>query len=306
VFLLWPALAAGLLAIRVAVAAVPTIAPEELHPGDRAVVRTVLRGDSVEEFPAEIVGVLSGGRVDGRVIVARALSERMERMGVAHGMSGSPVYVGGRLVGALASSWPYEREPLFGITPIGDMLGLLEQPEGPGDGATAGPVGADLSETVPDVTWRGLRWDAGESGGSPVGRATAGGRAAADPGAPTPLPVPLACTGFGPDALALATTRLAPLGFRVAAGGVGAGPSPGAGEIAPGTSVAVDLMRGDLQVSAIGTVTWRDGDRVLLMGHPLFQAGSVRLPLATPTTLAPRSRMRKTLRRCRRMSSSPM
>lgn len=264
-------------------AAVPTIAPGELRAGDRAVVRTVFRGDSVEEFPAEIVGVLSGGRVDGQIIVARALSERLRELGVAQGMSGSPVYVGGRLAGALASSWPYEREPLFGITPIGEMLRLLELPEGPATGATAGPAGADLPLPVPDAAFRGLRWEAaGEASAGPEGAPRPGAARVDAPGAgaPSPLPVPLACGGLDPAALELARDRLAPLGFRVVPGG-GAVPGPAAAAVVPGSAVAVDLMRGDLQLSAIGTVTWREGDRVLLFGHPLFQAGGVRLPLST-------------------------
>jgi hypothetical protein len=266
-------LAAGLLARPALAAGPPTIAPEELRPGDRAVVRTVLRGDSIEDFPAEIVGVLSGGRVDGTLIVARALGERMQVMGVAQGMSGSPVYVGGRLAGALASSWTFEREPLFGITPIGDMLRLLDRAEPPADAVTAGPVGADLPLAVPDAGWGAFRWsDAAPPAAVP---------SPADPAAPTPLPIPLACTGFGPDALALTSARFAPLGFRVLAGGAAGTISPAAPDVVPGSSVAVDLMRGDAQVSAIGTVTWRDGDRVLLFGHTLFQAGDVRLPLST-------------------------
>ena len=114
-------------------AAVPaTIAPEELRPGDQAVVRTVFSGDSIEEFPAEIVGVLAGGRVDGQLIVARAISDRLRQLGVAQGMSGSPVYVGGRLVGALASAWPFQREPDFGVTSVNyDFAGLLVRAEAP-------------------------------------------------------------------------------------------------------------------------------------------------------------------------------
>jgi hypothetical protein len=256
-------------------AAPPTIAPEELRPGDRAVVRTVFRGDSIEEFPAEIVGVLGGGRVDGQVIVARGLGERLERLGVAQGMSGSPVYVDGRLAGALASSWPYQREPLFGITPIREMLRLSELPEGPEHGPTAGPAGADLPVPAPDAEFRGLHWGPG------VPRATGPARPDAPaPGGPAPLPVPLACDGLAPAALDLARERLAPLGLRVAPGGA-ALPAAGETSVEPGSAVAVDLMRGDLQLSAIGTVTWREGDRVLLFGHPLFQAGAVRLPLST-------------------------
>jgi hypothetical protein len=122
-----------------------TLAPEDLRPGDRAIVRSVFRGDSIEEFPAEIVGVLSGGRIDGQTILARATSERLKQVGVAQGMSGSPVYVNGRLIGALASSWAFARDPLFGITPIREMLRLFDQPAAPATGPAGGPAGVELT-----------------------------------------------------------------------------------------------------------------------------------------------------------------
>ena len=95
---------------------VPTMAPDALQPGQKAVVKTVFEGGRVEDFDAEIVGVLKGGRAEGDLILARATSERVIRSGVAQGMSGSPVYVDGRLIGALAVGWTFSREPLFGVT----------------------------------------------------------------------------------------------------------------------------------------------------------------------------------------------
>jgi hypothetical protein len=254
-----------------------TLSPEQLKPGDHAIVRSVFSGDSIEEFQADIVGVLSGGRADGQTIVARATSERLKRLGVAQGMSGSPVYVDGRLVGALSSSWPFEREPLFGITPIREMLALLDRPGDARGGATAGPTGVDLAAPPEGVRFAQFHWD--DPGGDKAeGDRPDAGQAA---GAPTALPIPLSCAGFAPAALEAAQRSLGPLGFRVVPGGSAANGGPDAASLGPGSAVAVDLLRGDLQVSAIGTVTWREGDRVLLFGHPFFQSGDVRLPLST-------------------------
>src|SRR5262245_29016618 len=108
-----------------AAAAVPTLAPDQLQAGQKAVVRTVFSGQRVEEFDAEIVGVLKTGQVAGDLILARATSERVVKSGIAQGMSGSPVYVDGKLIGALSSGWSFSREPLFGVTPIGEMLAVL-------------------------------------------------------------------------------------------------------------------------------------------------------------------------------------
>ena len=258
-----------------------TLAPEQLKPGDRAIVRSVFRGDSIEEFPAEIVGVLSGGRVDGQTILARATSERLKQVGVAQGMSGSPVYVDGRLIGALASSWPFSRDPLFGITPIREMLRLFDQPASSSTGPAGGPAGVELTAFQGDVRFGEFRWEEStraEPAPTPLADEARRGSFA---GAPVSLPIPLACGGLAPAGLDAAQRWLAPLGFTAVPGGSTPDGGPDAASLEPGSAVAVDLMRGDLQISAIGTLTWRDGDRVLLFGHPFFQSGDVRLPLST-------------------------
>ena len=128
-----------------AVSSVPTLPPSALHAGQHAVVRTVFAGDSIETFEADIVGVLENGRAEGNVILARATSPRVIQCGIAAGMSGSPVYVDGKLIGALALGWPFSKEPIFGITPIGEMLAVLDQPDVPASGASAGPGGLESS-----------------------------------------------------------------------------------------------------------------------------------------------------------------
>ena len=274
-------LGAALLPATVPAAAPLTLAPEQLRPGDRATVRSVFRGDSIEEFPAEIVGVLSGGRVDGQTIIARATSEHLKEVGVAQGMSGSPVYVDGRLIGALASSWPFAREPLFGITPIREMLRLLDQPAPSATGPAGGPAGVELSGLPDDVRFGEFLWEENVPTAPVLGRKADEPRRGPPAGAMVSLPIPLACGGLAPAALAAAQQWLAPLGFTAVPGGSTPDGGPDAASLEPGSAVAVDLMRGDLQISAIGTLTWRDGDRVLLFGHPFFQSGDVRLPLST-------------------------
>src|SRR5437899_451121 len=94
-----PMLFAGM--ARAAAPSVPILEPDALKPGQKAEVRTVFAGDRIETFDAEILGVLKGGKVEGDVILARATSDRVTKTGIAQGMSGSPVYVDGKLVGAL-------------------------------------------------------------------------------------------------------------------------------------------------------------------------------------------------------------
>lgn len=271
---------ATLLVLIAAAAAAPlpaTLAPGALRPGQAAVVRTVFRGDSIESFDAEIVGVLRGGRSEGDLILARATSERVVRSGVAQGMSGSPVYVDGRLIGALSSGWSFSREPLFGITPIGEMLEVLEQPTPRPGGATSGPAGVEAPGLSAGARFGQFRWAGDEEDSGPGAPAEAG----PDPGAALmPLPLPVAAGGLHPAAGAIAGPWFRAHGLMLTPGGRGSA-APRATALAPGSAVAVDLLRGDLMLAAIGTVTWTDGKRVLLFGHPFFQSGDVNLPLST-------------------------
>lgn len=244
----------------------PTLPASGVRPGQTAIVRTVFAGDSIETFTATIVGVLPGGRAEGDVILARATDPRVERTGVAQGMSGSPVYVDGRLIGALSSGWAFSKEPVFGITPIAEMLAVLDQPEQQ-TFETVGPTGVDPQARARygEFTWED---DATRTEPVPVRRPS--------------LLLPLAASGLVPEAMDRVRDLFAPAGFNVVPGGRDAGPGAKAPKaLEPGSAVAVDVLRGDLNLSAIGTVTYVDGDRVLIFGHPFFQSGAVRLPLST-------------------------
>jgi len=256
--------------------AVPTLPPEALHPGQTAVVRTVFQGTAIDTFEAEIVGVLKGGRTEGDMILARATSPRAVASGVAQGMSGSPVYVDGKLIGALSSGWSFTREPIFGITPIREMLPVLDLTTVKGVDESAGPTGTEVGTRATGLRFGEMSWD--DAAPAEPRSETPG-----SPARPGPLPIPIACGGLDPQALEMARTLFEPLGFSAVPGGrAREGEPPAAGDpLQPGAAVAVDLIRGDFNLSAIGTVTYRDGDRVLIFGHPLFQSGDVRLPMST-------------------------
>ena len=238
-------------------------------------VRTVFAGDSIESFDAEIVGVLQGGRAEGDLILAKPVSDRMKHLGVAAGMSGSPVYVDGKLVGALAYGWPFSRDAVFGVTPIGEMLPILDFPDARGADDTAGPTGVEGQGLAAPPRFGAFRWsgDEGDGAAAPVAPA---------PGVPRPLVIPISASGLAPQALEMLARSLAPMGLAAVRGGQ-APPGARPARLEPGSAVAVDVMRGDLRLSAIGTVTYRDGDRVLIFGHPFFQAGDVRLPMSGAT-----------------------
>lgn len=239
----------------------------DLRPGQPLEVRTVFVGDSVETFSAVLVGVMPGGRSEGDLILARATDERVLRSGVAQGMSGSPVYADGRLIGALSSGWAFSREPVFGITPIAEMQAVLAHPDRGGEDGTVGPTGVDPGPRTRFSLWT---WE----GEEPTAVAPRPSRTR--PG----LTLPLAVAGANPGTLDLVRDDFAPLGLQVVPGGRAVTPSR-TPPFVPGSACAVEVMRGDLNMAAIGTVTWVEGDRVLLFGHPFFQSGDVRLPLST-------------------------
>ncbi|MEO5880512.1 MAG: SpoIVB peptidase S55 domain-containing protein, partial [Candidatus Eisenbacteria bacterium] len=237
-------------------------------------VRTVFVGATVDSFEAEIVGVLSGGKAEGDMIIARATTPRVVQSGVAQGMSGSPVYVGGKLIGALSSGWSFTKEPLFGITPIGEMLAVFDLPRRSGSSGSSGTGGLDLPGQVRDLSVGPFRWsDAGPASPAIAPSPPSGGL--------VPLALPLSGS-LQREAAAVLEPLFGASGFRLVPGGR-QDPASAATTLEPGDAVAVDVLRGDLQLSAIGTVTYRDGDRILIFGHPFFQAGDVRLPLSTAT-----------------------
>ncbi len=294
--------AALVLLVIVGSAAGADIVPlDELRPGDLCVARTVFRGTEIEEFGVEILDVVPGHHPGGSLILGLAFGDLVERTGIMQGMSGSPVYLDGRLVGAIAMSWAFSREPIAGITPIEEMLPALDIL----DGATsdAGDAGASYARAF-DLA------SGGELSATPIGRlavlsGVTSGTAKAhekietvDQG-PTPVRTPLLVRSCDRAFLAGASGLLEPLGFvpvtawgggassgapdrrSVAANAAGASESTASPVMEPGSAVGAQLVSGDISMTAVGTVTHRDGDRILAFGHPLFNAGPVELPMVS-------------------------
>lgn len=231
---------------QVLAAEAPEIFPlDELRPGMRAEVRTVIAGNEQETLEVEIIGTLEGGIGPGiPLVLGRFVDERGRWTGVAGGMSGSPVTIEGRLLGALSYSiGAFSKEPICGITPIGTMLALEDYPAGL------------------------LPW---------------GSVAAAAPQA-RPFPLALFARGVSPAAAGELERSLSELGLRarvetsLAAGGP---IEKGEAHLQPGDPVAALLVWGDLSLGATGTVSWRDGDELLAFGHPFLGTGRVSMPLA--------------------------
>ncbi len=242
---------------------------EEIRAGQSATGRTVFSGTAVEEFDVEILGALKNYTgPKSSIIIGRLSGGPLERTGVMSGMSGSPVYIDGRLAGAVAFMYPFSKEPLAGIRPIGEMIAGFETD----DHASAPAVG-------PLEAWR-------ELAGMP-GRAQEVPSPQADQFRPIATPVSLG--GFTDRTLEVFAKDFERLGLRPLQGaGGGLTDDPG-GALEPGSMISVGLIRGDMTFTASGTVTHVDGDRVFAFGHRFLSSGNTEMPMmrASVMTLVP-------------------
>ena len=266
---------------------------DQVKPGMKGIGKTVFRGSEVEEFEAEVLGVLKNIAPRQDAILARLSGGPLEKTGVMGGMSGSPVYVDGRLIGAVSFSFPFSKEAVAGVTPIEQMVGNFERSNEPVRGD---PIVVEVSSIAPHRTL-GIRApgilavpDSGRAPVFAVSESMAVGEAALKPLAGQLfryIDTPLVLSGVTAKAAGILEGALGPYGMRVLQGG---GPVSGASgaeladgaDVVAGSSIAVQLMRGDLGfgASASGTVTHREGDEIYAFGHPWFSLGPVDLPVS--------------------------
>ncbi|MGD1020502.1 MAG: SpoIVB peptidase S55 domain-containing protein [Verrucomicrobiia bacterium] len=246
------------------VLAVDTLRPEQIQPGVKGYGLSVFQGTKPERFEVETIGVLKNVMPKQDMILIRLSGANLEKHKVIAGMSGSPVYINDKLIGALAYGWTFENEPLAGVTPIHNMLAQMTRPFVPRATVMAS-VSLDRSSSTPAMF------------APPNGPFS---RDAGDFDTPHPLLTPLSFGGFSPRVIERFSSRFTGFGMMpVVAGGAGSGALPRrSGDIEPGGSIGVQLMRGDLNMTAVGTATYVEKDRVLAFGHPFFEGGSVQAP----------------------------
>ncbi|HEX8289995.1 MAG TPA: SpoIVB peptidase S55 domain-containing protein [Pyrinomonadaceae bacterium] len=257
----------------------------ELKEGMKGTARTVFRGSEPEDFQVEILGIVPGAIGPHQdMIVGRISGGSADRTSVFAGMSGSPVYINGRLVGAISYSFPFSKEPICGITPIEQMLSIFEQNQK----AKSKPQEpravsfAELAATTwkPDFPKNATVASSLLSGASPNSAlASIAGQSF------QPIATPIAFSGFSQETLNLFAPQLLQVGL-IPVSAVG-----GAARITPmkkadettlvgGDSVSMQLTRGDYSLAAAGTVTYRDGEKIYAFGHPFLSLGSSDLPMS--------------------------
>ncbi|MDQ1559852.1 MAG: hypothetical protein QOD32_2912 [Pyrinomonadaceae bacterium] len=259
---------------------------EDVRAGMKARAWTVFAGTEAQEFGVDIIGVLPGFPAPRQsAIIGRLTGANAEKTGVFAGMSGSPVYIDGKLVGAIAFSFPFSKEPICGITPIKQMIDIFERQQGTAarnGGASRTMSFAKLASTDWQTDWpkpavSGGTFAAPVAAGSPL-NALLGQTIA-------PIATPLVFSGISSEALSLYAPQLQANGLLPVAGVGGAASITPLGKVTdktlpPGSSVSVQLVRGDYSLAAFGTVTWRDNDRIYAFGHPFLGLGVADMPMS--------------------------
>jgi SpoIVB peptidase S55 len=265
-------------------ATTPLMPIEEVRPGMVGVGRTVFEGTELRDFKVHIIGVLRNVQGPKRdLILARLEGGSLAASGVAQGMSGSPVFIDGRLVGAVSYSiGAFPKEPIAGITPIAEMKDATPLPRRSGTGQAR----LELPVTREGLT---AAFAAASARLAPFARRPADVQAIGMPAAEAaqlgpmlrPIATPLLMGGFEPEAIALISGAFRDAGFTPVATGVSgtAQATAAAGPLREGDAVGVSLASGDIDMGATGTITHIDGDRIYAFGHPLYNLGPAEFPL---------------------------
>jgi hypothetical protein len=259
---------------------------EDLRPGMKGTARTVFSGTEPQEFGVEILGVLPGFPGPRQsAIIARLTGSNVEKTGVFAGMSGSPVYIDNRLVGAIAFSFPFSKEPIAGITPIKQMIDIFEKgsagqtqrPREPRAVSFAQLAATEWKATLPKPAVGSTSFMAPVSEGSRL-MPLLGQQM-------MPIATPLVFGGISQESLSMFAPQLVANGLLPVSGAGGSAditPLEKATDktLTPGTSISVQLVRGDYSIAASGTVTFRDGDHIYAFGHPFLSLGASDMPMS--------------------------
>lgn len=270
---------------------------DQIRPGMKGYGLTVFEGTKPEKFGVEVIDVIKNFRPRQDAILIKTLHPRLDVVNVVRGMSGSPIYIDGKMIGAYAYGWSFGKEPVAGVTPIESMLEDLERPlpksifgwpleplSTPQKAAPPRPApkpeakldGFDNPNTrfTGNITDYHLDEHAAElKDRSPFGKRDSAGL--------RPVATPILLGGMSEATTGLARELLEPLGLEPQQGGGGGAPDPNAPlHYEDGGAIAVQLISGDLSASGLGTVTRVEGDRLVAFGHPMMGGGVTSLPTA--------------------------
>ncbi len=235
---------------------------KEIKEGMEGYGLTVFHGYKLTKFKVKILGILKNTKPGRSMILAKCSGGPIKLARVQQGMSGSPVYINGRLIGAVAYTWGYSLEPIAGIQPIKYMLDIWKRTSTPNipykkflfKSASIynfKPPKQDYELIHNNVKLNGVK----------------------------PVPTPLVVSGFHPEIIKFLKKDFSKMGFEIQAGGTSTDNKKIKTTLDPGEAVGAQIVGGDSNITAIGTVTHRKGNKVLIFGHPLIKRGAINCPM---------------------------
>ena len=275
---------------------------QDVKIGMQGVGRTVFKGTRIEPFDCEVIGILEGFDFEMDMILIRISSGPVvtEGYGVVGGMSGSPIYIDGKMIGALAYGWQFQNEPIAGVTPIEQMMTQYD-PQLPD--ARAARVRRQTDEDRRDdqlqratdqlkrvqgamrptngpISIDGRTFSELQVAQNP-GDAARLHRTRPDVGILAPVATPVYCKGLGGTGMRMMERLLEPYNLVPMQAGAAGAPDGVEASFEPGAAIAVPITTGDIEMTAIGTLTYLDNGIALGFGHPFFGFGDVEMPMAT-------------------------
>ncbi|HWZ26507.1 MAG TPA: SpoIVB peptidase S55 domain-containing protein [Verrucomicrobiae bacterium] len=249
----------------------------EVHPGMQGYAYTIFAGDQIEKFDLEVLGIMPNFLGPKQsIILVQLKGPKVEHTGVVAGMSGSPVYLDGKLAGALSLKLGiFTKEPIAGVTPIADVL----NPPVPSSASQPARSGQNTAQQFSPPSLPN------DSSSNPANDFAAQQITLPSGAALEPIETPLVFSGFQASALRQFSSQLQSYGFVAAQGGTAA-PRPDDSQLKPGDMAGMVLVQGDASINSACTVTAVQADRVFLCGHPFLSLGDVQIPMARSRVLA--------------------
>lgn len=266
---------------------------KDIKPGMKGYGLTVFEGTKPEKFDVEVIDVLKNFRPRQELILVKTKHPRLEVVKVVAGMSGSPIYINGKMIGAYAYGWTFGKEPVAGVTPIRNMLDEMERPLP--KTIDGWPIQAlpSTNRAKQKHASRGSSQNrfAGSLGDYDVGAhakqmAKRQQKSRGGSGSAMPVATPIMIGGMTSGAIDLARELLSPLGLEpLQAGGGGEIEKDAPTRYVDGGAIGVELIRGDMSAQGLGTVTRVEGDKLVAFGHPMMESGVTALPTAVGRVL---------------------
>jgi hypothetical protein len=253
--------------------AVEIIPLNDVKPGMQGKGYTVFEGDRIEQFDVEVINIVHNFMPKRDLVIVRLLGEKVNHTGVVAGMSGSPIYIGDKLMGALAYSLGiFMKEPIAGITPIEEMLEIFNREK------IRDQELITLTNNTPAYVTDYLQSQHLEKFDLFAQLQQLKSPQLQDF---KPIAIPFVYSGFHPSILEKFSSHFEQLNFIPLPGGkLDPNESEARQTIAPGAAIAGSIINGDFDISAVGTVTLRDQNKILAFGHPFFNNGPVNIPMA--------------------------